>query len=185
MKSAVLVILNIFLLNFYSPFQSAAQPLCNGDDTICHIQIVTDSLFNSPQRINILLLDKEHLPRYSIELAYQTSELIKTSQIAESRNAFAAINGSFFDMDRGGSVSYFEKDDSVISRTRASELKWATPDSLINGALVLYKNHTLEIDTAGLQQLYEVSKMENFVMVSLKNLSSLSPLMAGQNRRRE
>lgn len=166
MKSAVLVIFNIFLLNSYSASQSAAQPLHIYSDSICHVQIVTDTLFNSPQRINILVLGKETLPGYSIEFAYQRSELIKTSQIAESRNALAAINGSFFDMDKGGSVSYFEIEDSVISRTRDSDLKWAVPDSLINGALILNKNHTLKIDAASLQQFYEASKMESFVMVS-------------------
>ncbi|MCK4991581.1 MAG: hypothetical protein KAS29_13885, partial [Bacteroidales bacterium] len=91
-------------------------------------------------------MDKESLHRYSIDFAYQASELLKTSQIAENRSALAAINGGFFDMDNGGSVTYFERNDSVISKTRNSDLKWAVPDSIINGALILPKNHILEID---------------------------------------
>ena len=132
---------------------------------VCYVQIVTDSLYNSPQRINLLILDKESPHRYSIDFAYQASELIKTSQIAENRSALAAINGGFFDMDIGGSVTYFERDDSVISRTRNSDLKWAVPDSLINGALILNKNYTLEIESAKREQFYETSKKEAFVMV--------------------
>ena len=165
MKSAALVILNVFHLIFFSSLQSTAQPLHTCKDSICHVRIVTDSLFNSPQRINILVLDKESLPGYSIEFAYQASELIRTSQIAENRNALAAINGGFFDMDNGGSVTYFERDDSVISRNRTSDLKWAVPDSLINGALILNKNYTLEIESAKGERFYETSKKEAFVMV--------------------
>jgi exopolysaccharide biosynthesis protein len=157
MKFAVLFILNLFLLSFFSSCQSAE---------LCFVQVVTDTLFNSPQRISLLLLDKESLHRYSIDFAYQSSELLKPSQIAETRNAVAAINGGFFDMDSGGSVTYFEISDSVISRTRSSELKWAVPDSLINGALILNKNHTLEIESANKEQFYEDSKRESFVMVS-------------------
>ena len=166
MKSAALVILKLFVLGFYSSCLSATQPLFEGNDSICHVQIATDSLYNSHQRINLLILDKESLHRYSIDFAYQTSELIRTSHIAENRSALAAINGSFFDMDNGGSVTYFETHDSVISRTRPSELKWAVPDSLINGALILNKNSTLEIEATNSEQFYETSKKEAFVMVT-------------------
>ena len=165
MKQTILLILNIFLLSFSNYFHSAAQSLLKDNDPVCHIQILTDSLFDSPQRINLLILDKESLHRYSIDFAYQASELLKTSQIAVNRSALAAINGGFFDMDNGGSVTYFEINDSVISRTRNSDLKWAVPDSLINGALILNKNYTLEIESANREQFYETSRKEAFVMV--------------------
>jgi len=165
MKFAVLFIINFFLLAFSSSCQSAE---------LRFTQVVTDTLFNSPQRISLLLLDKESLHRYRIDFAYQSSELIELSQIAETRNAIAAINGGFFDMDCGGSVSYFEISDSVISRTRSSELKWAVPDSIINGALILNKNHTLKIESANKEQFYEDSKRESFVMVSGPLLISAS-----------
>ncbi|MCK4826338.1 hypothetical protein KA005_61920, partial [bacterium] len=97
-------------------------------DSIYVVQIITDSLFNSHQRINLLTLNKESLNGYSIDFAYHEDDLKTTSQIAEKYGAVAAINGSFFDVDSGGSVTYFEIDDSVISRTRHSELKWAVPD---------------------------------------------------------
>ena len=166
MKSVVLIILNIFLFAYCSFCQSAEQLLPSGNASICFVHIETGSLFNSPQNINLLILDKAYLPGYSIDFAYHSSDLLKTSQIAEDRNAVAAINGSFFDMNMGGSVTYSEKDDSVISRTRPSKLKWAVPASIINGALVLNKNHTLEIESANTEQFYESSKMETFVMIS-------------------
>ena len=166
MKQAILLILNIFLLSFSNSFHSAAQSLLKDNDPVCHIQILTDSLFDSPQRINLLIIDKESLHGYSLEFAYHKSELTLTSQLAENRNAQAAINGGFFDMDKGGSVSYFEINDSVISRTRTTDLKWAVPDSIINGALILPKNHILEIESANLQQYYQDSKKETFVLVA-------------------
>jgi len=156
----------IFILCINSAFQLYAQALSEQTNPFNHIQIVTDSLFNSPQRINLLVLDKDPLPLYEIEFAYHKSELTKTSQLAENQDALAAINGSFFDMDNGGSVNYFEIDDSVINRSRSPGLKWAVPDSLCNGAIILYKDHVLDIDSANLQEYYEDSKKEAFVMVS-------------------
>ena len=160
------LIISIFLLSFAYSFHSTAQSSQKYSDPVCHIQIQTDSLFDSPQRINILLIDLELFPHYSLEIAYQKSELAKTSQLAENRNALAAINGGFFDMDNGGSVSYFEIDDSVICKTRSTDLKWAVSDSIINGALLLLENHILEIESANLQQHYQDSKKETFVLVT-------------------
>jgi len=166
MKHAILLSLNIFLLSFTGSFNSAAQSLLKDNDPVCYIQILTDSLFDSPQRINLFIIDKESLPLYSLEFAYHKSELSLTSQLAEYRNALAAINGGFFDMDKGGSVSYFEINDSVISRTRPTDSKWAVSDSIINGALILLKSHILEIESARLQQCYQDSKKETFVLVA-------------------
>lgn len=166
MKPTLLVLLHAILFSFYFSPHSDGQSLQRNPDSICHIQIVSDTLFQSAQGINLLLLDKELLDRYSIDFVYHPSELLKTSQFALCKDALAAINGSFFDMNKGGSVTYFEKNDSVLSKNRSPELKWAVPDSLINGAVILTKDHFLEIESAELQQLYELSDREAFVMVS-------------------
>ena len=164
MKSAVLIILNIFFTS-YSFCQYAEEPLSSGNDSLYFVHIKTDTLFNSTQNINLIKLDKAYLSVFNIDFAYQASELLKTSQIAVNRNARAAINGGFFDMNTGGSVTYFEIGDSVISRTRPAELKWAVPDSLANGALILNKNHNLEIESANREQYYAESTKEIFVMI--------------------
>jgi exopolysaccharide biosynthesis protein len=78
----------------------------------------------------------------------------------------AAINGSFFDMKEGGSVSYLEKGDSVISFTRPDTLKWAVPDSLANGAIVLGKDSELQISRARTDQYYKSSDEEMYVLIS-------------------
>ena len=166
MKSAVLIILNILFFTSYSFCQYAEEPLSSGNDSLYFVHIETDTLFNSTQNINLIILDKADLSVFNIDFAYQASELLKPSQIAVNRNARAAINGGFFDMDTGGSVTYFEIGDSVISRTRPAELKWAVPDSLANGALILNKNHNLEIESANREQYYEESTKEIFVLVA-------------------
>jgi exopolysaccharide biosynthesis protein len=130
------------------------------------VQICTDSLFHSPQRITIFRLNKEELDKYRIELAYHASKLQKTSQFATDNKALAAINGSFFDMNEGGSVTYMEKGDSVISYTRPDTLKWAVPDSLANGAIFLTKENRLQISRAFSDQYFEGSEKEKFVLVS-------------------
>lgn len=166
MRPATLFILCFLLPGIQATCQSAGQDYELVEDSIYFSQIVTDTLFDSQQRISMLILDVEALHKYSIDFAHQKSVLLKTSQIAESRDALAAINGSFFDMDKGGSVTYLERNDSVISRTRSSELKWAVPDSLVNGALVLNKNNILEIEAAREEEAYESSFSEAFVMIS-------------------
>jgi exopolysaccharide biosynthesis protein len=106
------------------------------------------------------------VPGYDIDFAYQNSTLLTTSQFAEDNGAVAAVNGSFFDMDIGGSVCYFEKDDSVISRTRDPEFKWGVSDSIINGAVVLDTNNSFRIEYAKNELIYESSAGEAFVMIS-------------------
>jgi exopolysaccharide biosynthesis protein len=165
-KSACLLLLSIFLFGSCTPQYPGGHLPESVNNPFRVVQIVTDTLFNSQQRISILTLDKGSHRRYRIDFAYQTSELLKTSRIAESMGAVAAINGGFFDMDNGGSVTYFEKNDSIVSRTRSSEFKWAVPDSLVNGAILLNKNHGLEIEAANSEQYYESSNREAFVMIS-------------------
>jgi exopolysaccharide biosynthesis protein len=166
MKSLSTSILLLYILVFQSNCQSYELSFLSGGDGIRVTRIVSDSLFNSHQSICLLTMGKDALADLQIAFAYHVSELVKTSQMAESRDALAAINGSFFDMDKGGGVTYFEQSDSVISRTRSSELKWAVPDSLANGALVLHKNNILEIETSRKEQVYEDSFSEAFVMIS-------------------
>ncbi len=128
--------------------------------------MVSDTFFNTPQRINLLVLSKNALSGYRMEIAFQADSLFQTSRIAEDHFAIAAINGSFFDRDKGGSVSYYEQDDSVYSRTRSPGIKWGVSDRILNGAMVLQKNHIFGIESARSEQFYEESENESFVMVS-------------------
>lgn len=135
-------------------------------DQIYYAKIKTDSLFNSLQVISLLILPKKSYDEYGFEIGYSKYKLKKTSMFGRSENAVAAINGSFFDVDKGGSVTYLEVNDSVISTTRPSKLKWAKPDSLIDGAVIISKDFRISIQSAKPLEYYEHSKQEAGVIIA-------------------
>ena len=134
-------------------------------DTIFFRQIVTDSLFDSNQIISILSI-KKNSKKYKIGFVYSSSELKGTSEFAEENSALAAVNGGFFDMDKGGSVTYFEMNDTVINRNISKKNKWGKPKNLMNGVVILDKNDSIIIDYAKQEQFYETSKDEKTVLVA-------------------
>ena len=136
------------------------------ENSIDLIQIKTDSIFNSNQIINLLILPKDSFDRFSVEFGYSYSDLRTTSSFAKSENALAAINGGFFNMDSGGSVTYFEVNETVISRTRNPDLKWGITDRLMNGAIVVGNDFNITLQPAKSEQFYESSKQESAVLVS-------------------
>jgi exopolysaccharide biosynthesis protein len=166
MNNPVLQSLVIHLLCFSAFSAAAGQAPLSCQDSIRHIQFFTDTLYQSPQKVNFVCINKGLLREYHIDVAYESSGLLKTSQFARNEKAIAAINGSFFDMNVGGSVSYFEKNDSVISKTRPSGEKWAVADSILNAAIVLHRDSGLLIEYARTEQFYDKSDREYFVLVS-------------------
>jgi len=159
-------LLLIFINGCSSIHNSTNQSQKTSKDSFYSVQIKTDTLFKSKQIINQLVLSNKSFKRYKIVIGNSQPELVKTSIIAQKNNAIAAINGGFFDRDHGGSVSYFELNDSVISQKRPDKIKWAVPDSLTNGAIVLTKNHKIIIEPARTSQYYEESKKEAAVLVT-------------------
>ena len=146
-------------------------------DSISFSQLKTDTLFNSKQIISLLSFQKNSYDRFRVEFGYRIAELRTTSSFGKSKNALAAINGSFFDMDNGGSVSYFEVNDTVINRNRPFDLKWAKSDSIINGAIVISKDFKIIIQPANSEQFYEQSKQEEAVLVTGPLLLSNSEII--------
>jgi exopolysaccharide biosynthesis protein len=120
----------------------------------------SDSLFNDPQMISILQMDKEALEWYRVDLAYSDSTLVTTSGLARSQNAAAAINGSYFDMKNGGSVTYMEIDGRMIDTTRNARR------SHINGAVIIGHNGRLVVEPARSDEAYARSEDEEDVLVS-------------------
>ena len=141
------------------------QTASSSQNPIRHVQL-TDSLYGSPQNINLLYISRESLSHLQIYFAYEHGGLSPTSHLALEHGGLAAINGSFFDMDAGGSVSYFELKDSIISKPRAPGLKWAVADSILNATLLLHRDSGLIIETRRPWKYYAKSTAEEFVMVS-------------------
>jgi len=129
-------------------------------------QIKTDSLFDSPQNISILTLAKNDTNRYRFDLAHHSSMLKQTSQFAKDENALAAINGGFFNMDNGGSVTYLEEQDSIYQRNIPHGEKWAIADWAKTGAIIIKKNGHLKIEAAKAPSFYEQSTLETSVLIT-------------------
>lgn len=135
-------------------------------DSVDFIQIRTDSIFNSNQIISLLTLPKNSFDRFSVKFIHSNLDFKTTSSFGKSKNALAAINGGFFNMDSGGSATYFEINDTVISKTRNPDLKWGIRRDLMNGAIVITNDSTITIQQANTDQFYELSKQESAVLVT-------------------
>lgn len=93
-------------------------------DSVEFVQIRTDSLFNYTQIICLLKIRKKAFDTFYIEFGYSSNPgLLETNIFAARRDAAAAINRSYFDMDSSGSFTYFEICDSIISETSPSDIK--------------------------------------------------------------
>jgi len=77
------------------------------------------NLFESNQFVSILEIKQKR--RYKIDLAYEDSLLRTTSEFGEIHKALAAINGTFFNIARGGSVDYLRSDGKVINENRLNK----------------------------------------------------------------
>lgn len=73
-----------------------------------------ENYFDSKQSINIIEVDMQS-ENLELSFAYHDSLLIKTSDFGAENGAVAAINGTFFDMNGGGSVVFFKLDGEVIT----------------------------------------------------------------------
>jgi exopolysaccharide biosynthesis protein len=145
-------------------------------DGAFHIHLKSDTLFGSKQEIHLLMVPKNKYRRLPVFVGYAPGELMTTSALSEKYDAEAAINGGFFDRDKGGSVCYFETGNRVVSRTCPEGDKWAKSRGVVNGALVLFGNDSLVIEPARSEETYEKSQAESAVMVA-------GPLLIYQSKR--
>jgi exopolysaccharide biosynthesis protein len=90
----------------------------------------------------ILILKAKH-PKYRLDFAFAKDSLIKTSDFAKQTNAIAAINGGFFDMKAGGSVSFLVSDGQVIHENKPNVL--SSDNEMGANALVIYDNGKSDI----------------------------------------
>jgi len=129
-------------------------------------QLQSDSIFGDKQAVSIAELKWVEHSRLKIGIVYTASSLKKTSILAEEAKAIVALNGGFFDIEKGGSVAYLESEGRVISQTRSANEKWGKSDSLLNGAVILDKSGSLGLEMAKSPAYYESSDKERAVMVT-------------------
>ncbi len=157
--SILLIIFTVFIT--YSQqkkeLNSQKKPI---DEALEFIQLKTDTLFNSNQTISLLILQKKAANKYNLAFGYNHTKLVQTSTIAKNNNAIAAINGGFFNMKNGGSVTYFEVNNTVINKTSNPKNK------LMNGAIIIENNFDIKIQPANSDLFYEASKQESAVLIT-------------------
>lgn len=129
-------------------------------------QIKTDTLFDSPQNISIVTIAKKDSNLYNFDLAHHSDTLRPTSQFANNENALAAINGGFFNMDKGGSATYLEENDSIYQRNIPHGEKWAIADWAKTGAIIIKKNGQLKIEASKAPSFYAKSELEESVLIT-------------------
>lgn len=84
-----------------------------------------------PQNINILLVNTR---KREISLIYNPEKNLTVNQQAESSDALAAVNGGFFNIKDGGSVTYIRTDGRIHESDTA--LKWSRNINM-NGSLLV------------------------------------------------
>jgi exopolysaccharide biosynthesis protein len=129
-------------------------------------QINSDSIFGEKQQVVIAELQREALPLRQVSIAYSETLLKRTSTFAEEAGATVALNGGFFDVEKGGSVAYLEDAGKVVANTRLAKEKWGKTDSLLNGAIILDMSGSLKIELAKTVDYYAKSDHERAVMVA-------------------
>jgi len=97
-----------------------------------------DDLYNSQQEINILEID---LRRKNIDVSFNglANGLKLTSDFVQEEGAIGGINGSYFDMKDGGSITYFKVNGEVVNESLASAR--SKLDLRLNGAIIIDADH--------------------------------------------
>jgi exopolysaccharide biosynthesis protein len=124
-----------------------------------------------------ILILKAKYPKYRLDLAFAKDSLIKTSVFAKKSEAIAAINGGFFDMKAGGSVSFLVSDGVIIHENKPNVL--AMDNEIGANAIVVFDNGTGDIlPTQGPTRIPSLKNVEDAIVTGpllLKN-SQITPL---------
>jgi exopolysaccharide biosynthesis protein len=99
----------------------------------------THTLLNDsiPQNINILIIN---LNKRKISLEYSPLKNVPASIQAQRAGAFAAVNAGFFDVKRGGSVTYLKVAGKIADVDTAK--KWIRNPNM-NGAVLIRSSETV------------------------------------------
>ncbi|MCC5940639.1 MAG: phosphodiester glycosidase family protein [Balneolaceae bacterium] len=129
-----------------------------------------DDLFDAKLSINILKMNPV-TSGLSLKIAYREGELIKTSDFAAEHNALAAINGSFFHAEPGGSVVFLKVDGKIIVEGAVNRNPY-----IENGAIGWYDS--------GMPVILPKPD-EGWLATDLENVLSSGPLLLYNNEFRE
>ena len=151
----------IFFLLFFSGVVSFAQAW--------QVQVIApgltwkkwhaDSLFGHPQHLNLLEVDMQ---KNEIAIAFCSDTLIPTSNLAQSANAVAGVNGGFFDMKVGGSVTFLKVNGQIRQHSRQKLIE--EQSEILKGAFWIDKNGAAFIQSGQPDSCYEQARFHSVLL---------------------
>jgi exopolysaccharide biosynthesis protein len=102
-----------------------------------------------PQNVNILLVNTR---KREVALLYNHEKNLSVDQQAESSDALAAVNGGFFNIKDGGSVTYIRTDGRIHESDTA--LKWKRNINM-NGSLLIDRKGSISIEEGHSNEWYD------------------------------
>jgi exopolysaccharide biosynthesis protein len=141
-------------------------------------RLITKELLGEPQSINILKIDLNK-DKYGIDVVFADSSNELLSEMAAKRQGVAAINGTFFDVKKGGAVVFLKVDDRVITPPNS------TSNTLVREAALLIGDSVFVVENTNDKRSKLYSSFED-IMVSgpllLKNGEVVKPDSTAFNR---
>ncbi len=119
--------------------------------------ILNDSF---PQNINILIVN---LNRRKIFIHYDPQENIPVSKQASSVNAIAAVNGGFFNIKSGGSITYIRTEGRIADSDTAK--KWSR-NANMTGSVLIKKGSELFIDRSMSNQWFDTHPEYDDILIT-------------------
>lgn len=104
-------------------------------------QVHTQVLFDGWQHLNVLEVNTR---KRVLSMAVEKDSLIPTSRMAAQQNALAAVNGGFFNMKEGGSVSFLKAAGEVMHWSDAKHV--AENSFILGGALIWAPHQPIQIE---------------------------------------
>ena len=120
-------------------------------------QVLNDSI---SENINILIIN---LHKRKLSLTYNPIENIIVSKQASAKLALAAVNGGFFNIKEGGSVTYIKTGGMIMDKDTTQ--KWS-PIADLNGALLIDKHGHVTIEGAKANSFYNSHRLYQDVLVT-------------------
>ncbi len=109
---------------------SACWETTSGPENIVHRRVAVRNLYGGEQSINLVEIPRGKKLHFGIAV----SEMKKMSVHAEENQALVAINGSFYDMQKGNSVCFLKIGKEVVDTTTTREFELR-----VTGAVQVYK----------------------------------------------
>ncbi len=135
---------------------------------LVHKYTHTSSVFDSWQNLNVLEVD---LTLRRLGILYEEMALKPTSVMAGQSNALAAVNGGFFDIQKGGSVTRLMIGGKIIHETQEDLLR---RNSEISRAAIYFTDGVAGISHSGRENWA-------FVIDSVENVMVTGPILIYEN----